>query len=103
MKNDKLRSLSNEELHLKISSSPVTARDALRIGLPCMGLGLFYQLLDYAGNRLSPGNSCAHATMVYTAIGIVLMVTFIQISATNARLDALTELLKRKDAPRQDQ
>ncbi|MBY0552121.1 MAG: hypothetical protein K2W95_32865 [Candidatus Obscuribacterales bacterium] len=93
---EQLQALSQDELMERISSAPIPVRDHLRIGGVCMGMGILYLVIDLVGASMSPGSSCAHATPVYVCMGIILMTTFTQLYSTNARLSALTELVKRQ-------
>ena len=90
-------SLSRDELLAKLKSAPVPIKDQMKIGLASMGMGLVYLVLDFLGARLSPGSSCAHATMVYVCFGVVLMLMFTQAYSVNVKLAALSELLHRKN------
>lgn len=91
-----LQSLSQDELMAKIRSSPVPVKDQMKIGLVCMGTGLLYLVIDTVCSEMSPGSSCAHANMVYVCMGITLMTMTTQLYSTNAKLAALTELVKRQ-------
>lgn len=91
-----LQSLSQDQLMTKIRSSPVPVKNQIKIGLVCMGTGLFYLVIDTVCSEMSPGSSCAHGTMVYVCMGIILMTMNAQLYSTNAKLAALTELVKRE-------